>query len=78
MTANEGTTDRIIRGVLGVAAAAGGLVLGTSSALGIALLVVAGVLLVTAAAGFCPLYRVLGINTCRVPAGRDSAATAGR
>jgi hypothetical protein len=32
--------------------------------------VVAGVLLVTAATGFCPLYRVLGISTCRVPAQR--------
>jgi hypothetical protein len=31
---------------------------------------VATVLLVTAATGFGPLYKVLGISTCRVPARR--------
>lgn len=70
MKTNEGTADRAIRVVLGVAAIAGALLVGASSVAGIVLFVVAGVLLVTAAVGFCPLYRVFGISTCRVPAGR--------
>lgn len=70
MRTNEGTADRAIRVVLGVAAIAGALLVGASSVAGIVLFVVAGVLLVTAAVGFCPLYRVFGISTCRVPAGR--------
>ena len=36
--------------------------------LGIVLFVVAAVMLVTAAVGFCPLYRLFGISTCKVPA----------
>lgn len=62
---NEGVTDRTIRGMLG-------LVL-----LFVAFIVLSGVLqwitfaisiilLVTGIAGFCPLYRLLGINTCPV------------
>jgi hypothetical protein len=67
MTTNEGTLDRIIRAVLGVAALVGALAIGISTAGGVALLVVGGILVVTAAVGFCPLYRVLGISTCPVP-----------
>jgi hypothetical protein len=70
MTTNESTADRVVRVVLAVAAVAGALLAGAGSVPGIALLVVAGVLLGTAATGFCPLYRVFGISTCRVPAGR--------
>jgi hypothetical protein len=70
MTTNEGTVDRSIRALLGVVAAVGAALVGLGSVPGIVLLVVAGILLVTAAVGFCPLYRVLGISTCRVPAGR--------
>jgi uncharacterized membrane protein len=70
MTTNEGNTDRVLRAVLGVLAVAAAFLLGIGSVLGVVLLVVGGVLLVTAATGFCPLYRVLGMSTCRVPAGR--------
>jgi hypothetical protein len=70
MTTNESTADRLVRVALAVAAVVGAVVVGAGSVLGIVLLVVAGVLLVTAATGFCPLYRVLGISTCRVPANR--------
>lgn len=70
MTTNEGTVDRSIRALLGVVAVVGAALVGLGSVPGIVLLVVAGILLVTAAVGFCPLYRVLGISTCRVPAGR--------
>jgi phosphate/sulfate permease len=70
MTTNESPLDRIVRVVLAVAAVAGAFALGATSVGGIALMVVALVLLVTAAVGFCPLYQVLGISTCRVPAQR--------
>jgi hypothetical protein len=63
MKANEGTIDRIIRAVVGVAALLGAFAMGTGSVAFVLLLVVGAVLLVTAAVGFCPLYRVFGINT---------------
>jgi hypothetical protein len=70
MTTNEGTADRSIRALLGVVAVVAAVVVGIGSLPGIVLLVLAGILLVTAAVGFCPLYRVFGISTCRVPASR--------
>lgn len=70
MRTNEATTDRVIRVVLAIAAVAVGVALGPASVGGIVLFVVAGILAVTAAVGFCPLYRLFGVSTCRVPAGR--------
>lgn len=70
MTKNEGTVDRSIRAILGVVAVVGAALVGLGSVPGIVLLAVAGILLATAAVGFCPLYRVFGVSTCRVPAGR--------
>ncbi len=64
MQTNAGTADRIIRTIAGIAALIGAVLLGIGTGGGIALLVVGGILLVTAAVGFCPLYRVLGMNTC--------------
>ena len=59
MTRNEGTVDRILRAVAGAALlslmAAG--IIGAWGWIGI-------VPLLTAAAGWCPLYRMLGIGTC--------------
>jgi fatty acid desaturase len=60
---NVGKTDRIIRLVVAVVLAAlwgFGIVQGW---LGIVLLVVAGVLLLTALFGTCPLYSLLGISS---------------
>lgn len=62
---NEGTPDRILRGVAG-------LVLLLAAVLVLHGLwqwvagVVGLVLLVTGASGICPAYRLLGINTCPV------------
>lgn len=67
MQRNEGTADRVIRFVAAVAAVIVAVIVGAGTAPGIGLLVVAAVLLVTAATGFCPLYRVLGVTTCRRP-----------
>jgi hypothetical protein len=59
---NEGTLDRSIRIVLGLALLSLTLV-GPKSMLGL----IGIVPLVTGAVGFCPLYKVLGLSTCPVP-----------
>lgn len=64
MKRNMGAGDRVIRIVL-----AGlfsvlyftGTVTGT---IGLVLLVLGGVFLATSLIGFCPLYRLVGLNTC--------------
>lgn len=66
MKRNTGNLDRIIRLVLAVAAIVGAAVLGWGTIAAIVLLIVAAILIVTAAVGFCPIYRLLGVNTCRV------------
>jgi hypothetical protein len=58
---NEGTIDRAVRIVLGLGTLSLAFV-GPHSPLGYLGLVP----LVTGLIGFCPLYRVLGVNTCRV------------
>jgi len=72
MTINESSTDRIVRGVAGAAALIGALVAGVSGTVVLAaVLGVLGVILAgTAAVGFCPIYRMLGISTCKVPAAK--------
>ena len=60
MVANVGATDRIVRIVLGVVLLSGYFWL-SSGARWLAL--VGLVLIVTASISFCPLYKVLGINT---------------
>jgi hypothetical protein len=67
---NESTTDRGIRLLIAVGAAALAFVVGAGTVGGLALLAVGTIMLVTAAVGFCPLYRLFGISTYKVPAGR--------
>lgn len=60
MTRNVGTTDRTIRIVAGIAL----LLLaftGPKTPIGY----LGFVLIATAALNFCPLYTILGVNTCR-------------
>jgi len=59
---NEGTIDRAIRIVLGVALLSL-TVIGPRSLWGL----IGAVPLLTGLIGFCPLYKVLGIRTCPVP-----------
>jgi hypothetical protein len=68
MKRNVGTVDRMARAVLGVAALVWAFVTGVGSGLGLVLLVLAVLLIGTAAVGFCPLYRLLGLSTDRTPA----------
>lgn len=59
---NEGATDRIIRAVLGIGAAIVALL--TTGGIQIAFGIIAVILLITAATGFCGLYKLFGIKTC--------------
>jgi hypothetical protein len=59
MKTNEGTVDRVLRVVVGLTLIALS-VTGTVGAWGY----IGIVPLLTGAVGFCPLYTVLGINTC--------------
>ena len=66
MTKNMGGTDRIIRIIVAIIALTlyfTGTLTGT---VGIIALVVAGALLLTSFISFCPLYTILGMNTCGV------------
>lgn len=66
MKKNMGSADRIIR--LVIAAVLGFLLYnGTiSGTLGIVAVVAAGVFALTSLVSFCPLYPLLGINTCSI------------
>jgi uncharacterized membrane protein len=63
MSRNESNLDRMIRVAVAAVAVVGALAVGASSVLGVVLAIVAAILVVTAAVGFCPLYRLLGIST---------------
>ncbi len=64
MKKNMGSTDRIIRIILAAVFAVlyfTGTVTGT---LGLVLVVLGGVFLATSLISFCPLYTLVGLNTC--------------
>ena len=67
MTTNVGTWDRFVRLVVGIALIVAPLInfmgMGGSSMLAYVLMAIGAILIVTAAIGFCPLYRVLGMST---------------
>ena len=65
MLQNIGGTDRIVRIVLAVLLTVGAWMAGFGSIGGIILLVLAVVMLVTSAVGFCPLYAPFGFTTKR-------------
>jgi Protein of unknown function (DUF2892) len=67
MQTNVSNTDRAIRLVVAIAAVVGAFAVGAGSVVGIILFVVAAIMLVTAAVGFCPLYRIFGLSTSKVP-----------
>ncbi len=68
---NEGTLDRTIRIILGVALVSLVFV-GPKSFWGL----VGVVPLATGLIGFCPLYRLVGLDTCRAPQRKVHAKTA--
>ena len=69
MTLTMGSIDRIIRGIVGVVLLLLPFISGFGA--GSALLtwgavVIGAILALTAVFGFCPLYRLVGMNTCRM------------
>lgn len=71
MKKNMGNTDRIIRTMIAVLIAGlwmGGVIEGT---LAIVLLAVSGIFLLTSLVSFCPLYTLVGINSCPVKSGNS-------
>lgn len=70
MTVNEGTLDRAIRVVLGIVLVSLVFV-GPQTLWGLVGLVP----LATGLAGYCPLYRLVGVSTCRTPARSPGAGT---
>ena len=60
MTRNVGTIDRLARGVVAIIALILAFAVGIGSVAGVILALVAVVMGVTAAVGFCPLYRLIG------------------
>ena len=64
MKKNMGNADRVIRILIALAIGALYYFNVISGTLGLVLVVLAGVFLLTSLAGFCPLYRLVGVNTC--------------
>jgi fatty acid desaturase len=64
MKKNMGSADRIIRILLAVTVAILWYANVLSGTVAIVLLVLAGIFILTSFVGFCPLYALLGMNTC--------------
>lgn len=64
MKKNMGTTDKIIRLVLAAIFAGLFLTDTVTGTTGIVLMVLAAVFVLTSLISFCPLYPLVGINTC--------------
>ncbi len=64
-TRNEGTFDRVLRTVLGIALLAIA-IFALANVWQWVLGAVGLILIITGLVGFCPLYRLVGLNTCAV------------
>ncbi|MCL6524380.1 MAG: DUF2892 domain-containing protein [Thermoflavifilum sp.] len=67
MKTNMSKLDRLIRFLIAIVLGILYFTHTVTGTWGIVLLIVGIVLLLTALINFCPLYRILGISTCRVP-----------
>ncbi len=65
MVKNVGTVDRVIRVFIGVLAAIVAFLV-SSTVLKVILAILAIVMFFTAISGYCALYQVFGISTCKV------------
>lgn len=70
---NEGTADRVIRIIAGIALLALGWSGAVSGTLGTVFKVLGFVPLLTGLVGWCPLYRLVGIKTCPVTTNKSTA-----
>lgn len=66
MSPNENGIDRLIRLVVAVLALGAAFAVGFGSIAGWALLAVGAIMLVTGMTGYCPLYQLFRISTCKV------------
>lgn len=64
MKKNIGSIDRIIRIILAAVFAVLYFTNTVSGTLGLVLLILGGVFLFTSVISFCPLYALVGLNTC--------------
>ncbi len=67
MKTNMSKTDRLIRTIVAIGVALLIYFNVVSGIFAYILLAVAGIFVLTSLVNFCPLYRLLGINTCRIP-----------
>lgn len=65
MKTNMGTLDRIIRIVVAVVFTILFITQTVTGAAGIAMILAGGIFMATSFLGFCPLYTLFGINSCR-------------
>lgn len=66
MKINMGATDRLIRILAAIVITVLYFTNVISGTAAIILLAIAGVFIITSIFGFCPLYRLAGLNTCSV------------
>lgn len=66
MKKNMGSADRIIRFILAAVVAALYFTNVITGTLAIVLMVIAGIFVLTSFISFCPLYALVGLNTCPV------------
>ena len=70
MTANLGSFDRLLRAILGLVLIVAPLLnvpaIWSNPLLAYAAMAVGLVLVLTALVRFCPLYRILGLSTCKL------------
>jgi len=66
MKKNVGSTDKIVRYVAAAIIAALYFTNTITGTIGLVGIVFAGVLVVTSVVNFCPLYALVGLNTCPV------------
>ena len=69
MTKNVHPVDRVLRLVLAIALAVLAFKAGLGSTSGVVYAIFAVTTVLTSGIGFCPLYRLLGVNTNRIGAG---------
>ncbi|MEN9697773.1 MAG: hypothetical protein RLZ56_1194 [Bacteroidota bacterium] len=65
MKANMGSLDKAIRVILAIVFAMLYITKTVEGTAGLVLLVLGGVFLLTSIISFCPLYAIVGINTCK-------------
>lgn len=65
MTCNVAGADKTVRFIVGGAALLSGFLAPLETTWKVVLFAVAGVAFVTATVGFCPLNKLLGVDTCK-------------